>query len=268
MTRGGSGMTAHETLSLAYDRGMLTVRLTRPERQNSITATLLAELGATLDLAERTEDCRLVVLEAEGGTFCSGMDLYDAAGTGAGGPDASRGGTEYYALLERLTSVGRIVVARVDGQVVGGGVGLVAACDFVYATGRSQFSLPEALWGLMPCSVLPFLIRRVGFQRAHTMALSTLPVGAVEAERCRLVDEVTEDAWPSLRRLLFRASRFDQAVVGGLKRYMRRLWIVDEGTREYAVGEFARLMSSDAVRRRIAEFASGRAATRFSADRP
>ncbi|MEU3039536.1 enoyl-CoA hydratase-related protein [Streptomyces diastaticus] len=266
LTLDGAGPTAHRTLSLAYDRGMLTVRLTRPERQNSITPVLLAELDAALDLAERLEDCRLVVLEADGGTFCSGMDLYDAVGPGTA--DADQGGTAYYDLLERLTSVGRIVVARVDGQVVGGGVGLVAASDFVLATARSQFSLPEALWGLMPCSVLPFLVRRVGFQRAHTMALSTLPVGAAEAERCRLVDEVTEDAWPFLRRLLFRASRFDGTVVGDLKRYLRRLWIVDGATQDLAVGEFSRLMSSDAVRRRITEFASGQAAVRFSTDLP
>lgn len=296
------GPAGGRTLRVEQDRGRgrLTVTLTRPAERNSITPELIAELGAALDLAERTGDCRVVVLRAEGDTFCSGMDLSgvaaadagqtgsdagragvgagqvradagrpgagaEQAGAGAGRagrddrradvPDTRKGGEDYFALLERLTTIGRIVVAQVDGHAVGGGVGLVAASDFVHATDRSRFSLPEALWGLLPCSVLPFLIRRVGFQRAYAMALGTLPVAAREAAVHGLVDELAEDPGPALRRLLFRASKLDPATVADLKRYMRRLWIVDEHTRQTAVEEFVRLMSSDRVRDRIAGFA-------------
>ncbi|MFJ1598296.1 enoyl-CoA hydratase-related protein [Streptomyces sp. NPDC088261] len=275
LTGPAPGPTAYRTLRLEHDRGRLTVTLTRPGERNSITRDLITELGAALDLAERTEDCRVVVLRAEGDTFCSGMDLSgvaaadaargsDGSAGGAGGvgrsadvQDTRKGGEDYYALLERLTTLGRIVVAQVDGQVVGGGVGLAAACDFVHATERSRFSLPEALWGLLPCSVLPFLIRRVGFQRAYAMALGTLPVAAREAAVHGLVDELAEDAGPALRRLLFRASKLDPATVTDLKRYTRRLWILDEHTGRTAVDEFVRLMSSDRVRDRIAGFAAG-----------
>ncbi len=257
------------TLRLEHDRGRLTVTLTRPGERNSITRDLIRELGDALDLAERTEDCRVVVLRAEGDTFCSGMDLSGVAAADAGPPaggddgrradaeDARKGGEDYFALLERLTTIGRIVVAQVDGQAVGGGVGLVAASDFVHATERSRFALPEALWGLLPCSVLPFLIRRVGFQRAYAMALGTLPVTAREAAVHGLVDELAEDPGPALRRLLFRASKLDPATVADLKRYMRRLWILDEHTERTAVDEFVRLMASDRVRDRIAGFAAG-----------
>lgn len=286
LTGPAPGPAGHRTMRVEPDRGRLTVTLTRPGERNSITRDLITELGAALDLAERTSDCRVVVLRAEGDTFCSGMDLSGVAaaeagadagagaGAGAGafseggahradgtdGSDAGdsrKGGEEYFALLERLTTIGRIVVAQVDGHVVGGGVGLVAAADFVHATDRSRFSLPEALWGLLPCSVLPFLIRRVGFQRAYAMALGTLPVAAREAAVHGLVDELAEDPGPALRRLLFRASKLDPATVADLKRYARRLWILDEHTQRTAVDEFVRLMSSDRVRDRIADFAAG-----------
>ncbi|MGP3689740.1 enoyl-CoA hydratase-related protein [Streptomyces sp. IBSNAI002] len=267
LTGTAGGPAGHRTLRVEHDRGRLTVTLTRPGERNSITRELITELGAVLDLAERTEDCRVVVLRAEGDTFCSGMDLAGVAAAdgadgahGAGGgiegvQDTRKGGEDYFALLERFTTIGRIVVAQVDGHAVGGGVGLVAASDFVHATDRSRFSLPEALWGLLPCSVLPFLIRRVGFQRAYAMALGTLPVAAREAAVHGLVDELAEDPGPALRRLLFRASKLDPATVTDLKRYMGRLWIVDEQTRKTAVDEFVRLMSSDRVRDRIAGFA-------------
>ncbi|MEU9252778.1 enoyl-CoA hydratase-related protein [Streptomyces sp. NPDC048270] len=289
LTGTAPGPSGHRTLRVEHDRGRLTVTLTRPAERNSITRELITDLGAALDLAERTEDCRVVVLRAEGDTFCSGMDLSGVAAAGAGAPaegaddrradgtaggptggtaggpagvqDTRKGGEDYFALLERLTTIGRIVVAQVDGHAVGGGVGLVAASDFVHATDRSRFSLPEALWGLLPCSVLPFLIRRVGFQRAYAMALGTLPVAAREAAVHGLVDELAEDPGPALRRLLFRASKLDPATVADLKRYTRRLWILDEHTQRTAVDEFVRLMSSDRVRGRIAGFADLSAGT-------
>ncbi|MFI6846272.1 enoyl-CoA hydratase-related protein [Kitasatospora sp. NBC_00085] len=246
------------TLRLERDRGRLTVTLTRPAERNSITRELITELGAALDLAEEAEDCRVVVLRAEGDTFCSGMDLSGVAE--AARPDAAdtrQGGDDYFALLERLTTIGRIVVAQVDGQAVGGGVGLAAASDFVHATGRSRFSLPEALWGLLPCSVLPFLIRRVGFQRAYAMSLGTLPVTAAEAAAHGLVDELADDPAPALRRLLFRASKLPPGTVADLKSYMRRLWILDDGTQRTAVDEFVRLMTTGQVRERIAGYTAG-----------
>ncbi len=273
LTGTAPGPAGHRTLRVEHDRGRLTVTLTRPGERNSITRELITELGAALDLAERTEDCRVVVLRAEGDTFCSGMDLSGVAAAEAGpsadgadgghaeAQDTRKGGEDYFALLERLTTIGKIVVAQVDGHAVGGGVGLAAASDFVHATDRSRFSLPEALWGLLPCSVLPFLIRRVGFQRAYAMALGTLPVAAREAAVHGLVDELAEDPGPALRRLLFRASKLDPATVADLKRYMRRLWILDEHTQQTAVDEFVRLMSSDRVRGRIAGFADLAAGT-------
>src|SRR5204863_9100504 len=117
---------------------------------------------------------------------------------------ADRGGAAFFGLLRRFTTVGRVIVSIVDGRVTGGGVGLVAASDLVYATERSSFGLPEALWGLLPCCVLPFLIRRVGYQPAYAMALSTQPVSAQEALRSHLVDAVADDPTALVRRLAAR----------------------------------------------------------------
>lgn len=229
---------------------VLTVTLNRPAQHNSLTQGLLEEIHAALDRAERAPDCRLVVLEGSDGVFCSGMDFEEAAAPAWG----SRSGEAFLGLLKRFTSIPRVVVSKVDGRVAGGGVGLAAASDFVYATERSQFSLPEALWGLLPCCVLPFLIRRVGFQKAYSMALSTLPVGAAQAERIHLVDQLCEPPDEAIRKLSFRLSKLEEATIRELKRYCARLWTLSEETENAALDQLARLMSSTVVQRNLADF--------------
>lgn len=244
----------HRTIEVREQPGLLRITLTRPEQRNGIDDVVIGELNEALDAAEDDESCRAVVLRGSDGVFSDGMNLTAAAANGG----ASDGGKAFFGLLERFTTIPRVVIAQVDGQVAGGGVGLVAASDFVHATERSTFALPEALWGLLPCCVLPFLVRRVGFQKAYTATLSTQAVSAREAHRIHLVDELTEQPDTALRQLVFRLTRLDGVVVGDAKRYFRGLSVVDERTGENAVAEFGRLMSSSAVRRRISDFVTHR----------
>ncbi|MEU8891953.1 enoyl-CoA hydratase-related protein [Streptomyces sp. NPDC048442] len=258
MSPSGQGPRAVEfrALRLSHEPAILRVALHRPERSNSIDPTMIAELHEALDIAEASDDCRLVVIEGSGGVFSTGMDLVDAGGSELPDEASAREGAErFLGLLKRFTTIPRIVVASVDGQAAGGGVGLVAAADFVYATERSRFSLPEALWGLLPCCVAPFLIRRTGFQKAYSMTLSTQPVDARRAASFHLVDEVADDPKALVRRLAFRASKLDGRTLGDLKRYYRQQWFLTEEHERVAVGEFARLITSDGVRGRLEDFA-------------
>lgn len=222
-------------------------RLGRP----TVDDRVVKEIGAALDEAERVPGCRILLLEGGDGVFCTGMDLEEAAGG-----DVADGGRAFYGLLRRFTETPVTVVARVDGRAAGGGVGLAAASDFVFASERSTFSLPEALWGLLPCCVLPFLIRRTGFQKAYAMTLSTQPVSAAEAAAFHLVDEVSDDPEALVRRLAYRLTKLDRAVVTDMKRYFRELWILSDETERVAVKEFGRLMSSPEVHQRLVDYAT------------
>jgi polyketide biosynthesis enoyl-CoA hydratase PksH len=244
-------LTMADSIRVDTVRDIVRLTIDRPERQNSIDAEVIEELHRALDDAERRPDCRIVLLEGGDGVFCTGMDLGEAAA----GP-AEEGGEAFFGLLKRFTTTSRVIVSRVDGRVAGGGVGLVAASDFVYASKRSTFALPEALWGLLPCCVLPFLIRRVGFQKAYTMTLSTQPVGAAEAERFHLVDELTDAPDPVIRRLAFRLAKLDESIITDMKRYFRAMWILSDEVEQKAVQEFARLMSSPTVRQRLTDYAT------------
>ena len=91
------------------------------------------------------------------------------------------------------------------------------------AYNKAQFSLSELLFGLMPACVLPFLIRRMGFQKAHAMTLMTKPVAVEEAHRCGLVDVFAESSESLLRQYLPRLRRLNKAAIQRYKRYMNQL---------------------------------------------
>lgn len=245
-------------MDLTFGGTVRTVSIDRGDGRNAIDDGLVASLAAELDAAEADPACRVVVLTSAPEVFCTGMDLV-AAGSATGRSSDSTagasGGGPFFDLLRRFTTVPRIVACAVDGTVAGGGVGLAAASDLVYATPRSTFALPEALWGLLPCCVLPFLARRVGWQPAYAMALTTQPVPAAAAAAGNLVDEVAEDPSVPVRRLAFRAGKLDPDTVGDLKRYGQRLFPVTDDTRRLAVDELDRLMTRPAVRRRLDGFA-------------
>ncbi len=258
----------YRTLNVEFRGPMVTVRLDRPEAGNAISDAMLDDLHRALDAAESAPDCRIVVLRGEAGVFCTGMDLVETAGQGSAGPDTAGPDTaggesadsdsarRFFGLMKRLTTTPRIVIAEVDGRVSGGGVGFAAASDFVVATERSVFSLPEALWGLLPCCVLPFLIRRVGFQKAYAMTLSTQTVTAAQAREFHLVDELTADPAQVIRRLAFRASRLTETTVRDAKRYFGALHGISTEHEALAVGELGRLLGTEHVRQAIAGFAA------------
>jgi polyketide biosynthesis enoyl-CoA hydratase PksH len=244
-------LTGYSTLRSQSAAGTVTLTLARPERHNTIDGDMLAELRRALDEAEADRDCRLIVICGEGGVFSAGLDFQDALG--ASDP-ADRGGEAFFELLRYLTTCSRVVVAVVEGRVSGGGVGLAAACDLVVASPASTFALPEALWGLLPCTVLPFLIRRVGFQKAYAMALTTIPVSAAEAAACGLADSVCDDPAAAVRRLAYRVGKVDPRTVADAKEYAAAFAPIDDGVRLRAAAEFARLIGTPQVRRNMAEF--------------
>ncbi|HEX6565742.1 MAG TPA: enoyl-CoA hydratase-related protein [Chthoniobacterales bacterium] len=241
---------AFATLVVKEGFRQLTAQISRPESANSLNQTLIRELHQALDWAEATPDGRTFVLEGLPGVFCTGLDFHDAAEP-ASIPSGSDQATEYFRLLKRLTLSPRIVVCRVDGKVIAGGIGLVAASDIVLATARAEFSLPEALWGLLPCCVLPFLLRRLGYQKAYFLTLTTRPMTAAEAFSNHLVDELSENLDDAIRKLSLRLNLLDDRVILDLKHYFQQIAGISPEIEKIAVQEINRLAGQTYVRENI-----------------
>lgn len=221
---------------------------------SSLTDETMAALHRALDEAARAGRWRMVALCAVGPVFCSGMDIAGAAGANV--DSIARATAGFAALLRRFTETPVLVVAGVDGSATGGGVGLAAASDLVLAGPHARFALPELLWGLVPCAVLPFLIRRVGFQAAYAMTLTARTVAGQVAEQMHLVDETVADVDAALPRLAGRLERMPQGAVADAKSYLRHRHAIDPGAEQLAAAEIARLVSAPAFRGAAESFAS------------
>lgn len=244
---------SYETLLVSRSGPIREITLHRPEQRNSINQTLLAELERALDEAEQDPQNRVIVLSGEGSVFCTGMD-FEAAVKAPAGATSGLDGAPFMALLKRLSRIARVVIAKVEGTTLAGGVGLVAASDFVYAGPKATFSLSEALWGLLPAVVTPFLIRRVGFQKAYAMTLTTRAYPASEALAMGLVDALSEDLDQEIKANARRMARLDPRTITDMKAYFRDMWILTEATEQRAVAELERLMLEPRVQKNIREY--------------
>ena len=237
----------YDTLEMDRTDGVLRITLNRPEQRNSINAAMVAELTGVLTGASRLDNIRVIVLSGCKGYFCTGMDFHEFTANGA--MEAETGARTalvdlqhfhaFAALLHLLTSIPKIVIAEVDGLALAGGMGLVAASDVVVSP-QSQFGLPEALWGLVPAIVMPFLVRRVGFQTAYRLSLTTLPISAERAQAMSLVDETGSDPRQTIIAMTRRLLRLDPQTIGDIKSYARSLTPIGPGVTEAAVVESAR----------------------------
>lgn len=230
---------------------VMSVSLDRADGRNSIDDDAIGLIEAALAKAEADPGCRMLVIASGEGIFSTGMDL-----AAAGSQEVAEPGGAFFDLLRRLTLTRLLVVASVDGTTAGGGMGLVAAADLVHATPRSTFALPEALWGLLPCVVLPFLARRIGLHRARMMTLTTQPVDAATAAAWGVVDVVADRVDTAVRPVLFRSGKIDAATFGAAKRYASALAPVTRDDRDRAVAELRRLLGAGQVRDRLAAYAA------------
>lgn len=183
------------TLDVA--QAVATVTLDSPGNHNALSAQLVAELCAHLDTAAQDPAVRVVVLTHAGSTFCAGADLVEAAAEG--GPDA---GTEgMLALLRQLVELPKPVVARVDGHVRAGGLGLVGACDLALAGPAATFAFTEVRLGLAPAIISLTTLTRLDERAAARYLLTGERFDAATAERIGLVTEAPANLDRAVRAL-------------------------------------------------------------------
>ena len=143
--------------------GVATIRLNRPEARNALNGPAMDELRAALDSTASDDGVRVVVLTGTGHVFSAGADLKSAA-AGESGSFAATGPEAMAALLASIIDHPKPTIARVQGDVYGGGNGLVAACDLAVALDTARFAFTEVRLGLTPAVIsvacLPTLSRR------------------------------------------------------------------------------------------------------------
>ncbi len=150
-----------------------------------LDADTVAALSRDLSDAVRSSARIVVVTGATDDTFCLGLAL----GSPLEGEPATHA---FAALLAAMHECEKPLLAVVDGRAIGGGMGIASACDWMVATERASFALPELLWGLLPAIIWPVIADRMAPHTARQWTLSGHARTAREAAAAGLVDEVVE----------------------------------------------------------------------------
>jgi 2-(1,2-epoxy-1,2-dihydrophenyl)acetyl-CoA isomerase len=182
--------------------GVAELWLDRPERHNSLDLELAEELLSAIEQVAACDDLRVVLLAAEGRSFCVGGDI--AGFLEAEDPQASvsHSADALNRALSALTDLGVPVVARVQGAVAGAGLGLVLAADLAIAGPDASFTAGYTAIGFTPdAGVSWWLPRCVGHRRAAELLLMNRRVPAEEAAAIGLVTEAVEDGEALDRRV-------------------------------------------------------------------
>ncbi|MGR3463718.1 crotonase/enoyl-CoA hydratase family protein [Limimaricola sp.] len=185
---------SYETLKLETDdRGVLTVTLNAPERRNALSAKLMDELTA-LSRAEGTQ-ARAVVLRGAGEVFCAGGDLTWMQAQIRADRDGRRHEARRLAgMLNALNTMPSPLIGRVHGGAYGGGVGLACICDVVVAEEATRFGFTETKLGIIPATISPYVLARMGEGRARQVFMSARIFDAHEAVRLGIATRAVAQA--------------------------------------------------------------------------
>lgn len=187
-------------VSTTRDGDVLRVTLTRPDRRNAFDAATIDQLTAAFS---DVGDARAVLLSGEGPSFSAGADLDWMRASVDLDAEANRvEGLRLATLFATIDACPAPVVAAVHGHALGGGAGLVATVDIAVAQTDTMFGFTEVRIGLIPATISPYVIDRIGTTAARRYLLTAELFDATEAQRIGLVSAVADDAAAEAERLV------------------------------------------------------------------
>ena len=197
-----SSLPSCATLRLEQHPGVLHITLDRPDCRNAMSLQMVDELRAVLAAVYDDRQVRALVLSGANGHFCAGADLKDMVTARATGALAYQTlNRAFGALLEETQRAPQVVIAVLQGAVLGGGLGLACVSDIAISADAAQFGLPETSLGLLPAQITPFVVQRIGLTQARRLALTAARFDGHEALRLGLVHFVETDTQALAERL-------------------------------------------------------------------
>lgn len=174
--------------------GIVFITINRPEKKNAFDAATIAALREAFETLHGADHIRAVFLRGAGGTFSAGADLSWMRDAVEWSESDNRDDAMGLArMLRALHDIPALTVALVEGAAMGGGAGLVAACDMAVAVEGSRFAFSEVKLGLIPGTIAPYVIEAVGARKARQLFLSANIFDADYAARVGLIDMVLPD---------------------------------------------------------------------------
>lgn len=182
----------YETLEIETDaRGVATLWLAREDKHNALSAEMIHELTAAAEALGADDAVCVVVLAARGKSFCAGGDLRWMQAQMAADAETRRAGARALAMmLNTLNELPKPLIARVQGNAFGGGIGMMSVADVAVGVPEAKFGLTEVKLGLIPATISPYVLARMGEDKARRVFMSARLFGAEEAQALNLLARV------------------------------------------------------------------------------
>lgn len=255
----------YQHLLLDQSDPVATVTLNRPELHNALNDTLVGEIRDVFHALAADEGVRVVILTGAGASFCAGADLgWLQRAISYTVEENQADALHLVEMLDAIESCPKPVVARVNGAALAGGAGLVAACDIAIAADTARFAFTEARLGLVPATISPYVVRKIGESHARALFLTAERFEAARAAAIGLVHQVVpagelDSAVERVLRNLFNGGPLalaeNKALIAGIRKRQG-----DELGR-YTAGLIARLRTSPEGQEGLRSFLEKRAPT-------
>jgi methylglutaconyl-CoA hydratase len=181
-----------EMIDVSIDaRGVAQLTLDRPEAKNAMSPQLMRDLAAAAKQLAEDDSVRALVLTGAGEVFSAGGDLKGMTQQ-AGNTREGRIGdaTEFATILMELDRLPKPLIGRINGSAFGGALGLISICDIAIGLADSTFRLSEVTLGLIPATIAPYVVAKIGVPNARRIMLNACQLDGVAAARLGLLDAV------------------------------------------------------------------------------
>ena len=231
--------------------GIVRISLNRPEARNALSFELIEQLEHAVATVAADSSARVLVLSGNGKSFCAGMDLRGVL------HDAQKMGLMLHGLARvglALRKLSIPVIAQVQGAAIGGGCGLVIACDFAFTHEQAKLGYPEVDLGVCPAVVAPFLISKIGAGRARALLLAGGLVNGQEATRIGMTTHLVgvEQLDSATTDFAHKLSSGGPNAIGTTKRWLHQLdGLLEESVLTKAANLSAEIISGHEARERL-----------------
>lgn len=185
-----------ETLMISIDeRGVARLTLARKDKHNAMSAKMIDELTEAASALGSDERVRAIVLAGAGKSFCAGGDLeWMRAQFQASRGERIAEARRLAMMFKALNELPRPLIGCVHGSAFGGGIGLISVCDTVIASEAARFGLTEVRLGLIPATISPYVVARIGSSAARSLFVSGRMFNAAHAKSIGLVASIVAPA--------------------------------------------------------------------------
>ena len=185
----------YNTLQLDIDdRGVASLVLDRPEKHNALSAEMIAEIIDAAAVLGQDDVVRVVVLSANGKSFCAGGDLmWMQEQMSATREVRMREARKLAVMLNVLNELPKPLIGKIHGNAFGGGVGMLSVCDMAISSKNAKFGLTETKLGLIPATISPYVLARIGEGKARQVFMSARIFDADKAMELGFLGAITDD---------------------------------------------------------------------------